>query len=73
MNEIDLYKKLVAEEEEKRRELNLLRQKINNLSENIQKTCEHDWTFERDSGMYPEHSWKCYKCYKEVFGSKKPC
>ena len=30
--------------------------------------CQHDYVFERDFSIYPEHSWSCTKCGKTILG-----
>ena len=30
--------------------------------------CQHNYVFERDYSMYPEHSWTCTICGKTILG-----
>ena len=41
--------------------------RLEEFDNNAQKECSHTWKCELDGGCYSTRSWKCYKCYKEIF------
>jgi hypothetical protein len=43
-------------------------ERLKQLRGRLVDCCKHDFSFERDCGPYPEHSWRCTKCGHIEFG-----